>query len=89
MTPQQGLRHASWRAISGTAGPYNSDAMAAMRAELEAASLPVPATFNGRMRAWLRHRLGSSKTNLNDLLAEWAADEGADPGTVGSFDPSE
>jgi hypothetical protein len=86
MGSQQGLRQSSWKAISGTATTYGGDAMAAMAAELEAAMLPVPDGFNGRMIPWLQCRLTSDSTNINDLLAEWAAAEGAaNASSIGSF----
>ena len=86
---QQGLRQASYRAIGSTAGTHNGDAMAAMAAELTAHSQAVPATFNGRTIAWLQLRLGSSKTSISDLGAEWAAAESADKmSSIGSFDPT-
>ena len=87
MTTQQGLRQASFRAIGSTAGAYEGDAMAAMAAELTAAELDVPTTFNGLVIAWLQYRLNSSRSNVNDLLAAWAEAEGADKvSAIGSFD---
>jgi hypothetical protein len=89
MTPQQGLRHAAFRAISGTAGTFAGDQMAAMKTELEAHSITVPPDFNGRLIAWLQLRLDSSNSDLNGLLVEWARAEGVDQAdAIGSFDPT-
>ena len=83
---QQGLRQASFRDIGGTASTYEDDARAAFEAE---ATIPAGATFNEAMMLWLQERLGSSAANINDLLAEWAAAEGAaNASSIGSFDPS-
>ena len=85
---QQGLRHASFRTIAGTEGAYDDDFMAAMQAELEGASQAVPSTYNGRMIAWLRLRPGSSKSDINDLMALFAQQWGADTwGGVGTIEP--
>lgn len=86
---QQGLRQASFQAIHGGTGrEYNGDAMLAMRTELEAASLAVPADYNGRMIAWLQFRLSSSDDNLPGLMAAFAAAYGADNwSSLGSFAP--
>jgi hypothetical protein len=87
---QQGLRQASFRAIHGESGdrPYNADAMLAMKTELEAASITVPDTYNGRLLAWLQLRLDSTNPNLSGLMAGFAAANGADNwSALGSFDP--
>ena len=89
LTMQQGLRHAAFRAISGTAGTFGRDQMAAMETELEAHSIPVPPDFHGRLIAWLQLRLNSSNNDLHGLLVEWARAEGVDDaGLIGSFDPT-
>ena len=83
----QERRHASFRAISGTSSTYEGDAMAAMALELEAAELPVPSTFNGRLLAWLQLRLSSSDDNLPNLMAAFAEAEGAHNwASVGTFE---
>ena len=86
---QQGLRQASFRAIhAGTGRDYNGDAMAAMRVELEAAEVAVPADLNGRTIAWLQLRLESTDQNLPGLMAAFAAANGADKwSSLGAFDP--
>jgi hypothetical protein len=69
-TNQEG-RHAAFRAISGTTGTYNEDALAAMIAEGGTGD-----TFNGVMVSWLQTRLSSSQTNLTDLMNEFGVNEG-------------
>ncbi len=89
MTPQQALRHAAFRAISGTAGTLGGDQMAAMKVELEAHSLTVPPNFYDRLVAWLQLRLNSSNSDLDGLLTEWARAEGVDDaGLIGAFGPT-
>jgi len=69
-TNQEG-RHAAFRAISGTSGTYNEDALAAMIAEGGSGD-----SFNGVMISWLQIRTSSSETNLEDLMNLFASDEG-------------
>jgi hypothetical protein len=89
LTPQQALRHAAFRAISGTAGTSAADQMAAMQTELEAHGITVPPDFYDRLIAWLQLRLDSSTSDLNGLMVEWARAEGVDDaGEIGSFDPT-
>lgn len=88
--PRQALRQASYRAIGGTVSTYSGDAMAAMAAELEAAEIAVPATFNGRQIAWLQLRTGSSSNNINMLMQQFAEDNGAyNWSSMGTFDPAD
>ena len=88
-TLQQRLRHTAFRAISGTAGTFVADQMAAMKTELEAHSITVPPDFDSRLIAWLQLRLNSSNSNRHGLLVEWARAEGVDDaGLIGSFDPT-
>lgn len=83
MSTQQGLRQASFRTIGGTTGTYEQDARAAFDAQV---TVPAGSTFNEAFILWLQGRLTSSATNLNDLLAEWAAAEGATTySAIGSF----
>jgi hypothetical protein len=85
MTTQQGLRHASFRAIGGTAGTYEGDARAAFEVE---ATIPAGSTFNEAFILWLQARLGSTDTNLQDLMQAFAEQEGAHNWScLGSFDP--
>jgi len=87
---QQGKKHASFRAISGTSGTFNGDAMAAMAVELTAAGRNVPATFNGRMIAWLKLRTGSTDSNINQLMVRFAKQHGArNWDRLGEFPPME
>lgn len=71
MTTNQEGRHASFRAIGGTSGSYNEDAIAAMIIEGASGS-----TFEEIMISWLQIRLSSSKTNLTDLMNEFGVAEG-------------
>src|SRR5688572_13833988 len=82
---QQSLRHASFRAIGGTAGTYNDDARAAFEAE---ATIHATATYNEAFILWLQERLGSSTADLPGLMQEFADAAGATNwGTVGAFNP--
>jgi hypothetical protein len=66
----QALRQASFRAIHGGPGSdFNSDAMRAFATE---AVNPAGTTFNGAFIIWLQTRLGSSETNLADLMNAFA-----------------
>lgn len=72
MTTNQEGKHASFRTIGSGSGDYNGDAIAAMLAEGASGS-----DFNGIMTSWLQIRTGdSTKTNLNDLQATFAAQQG-------------
>jgi hypothetical protein len=83
MATQQGDRQASFRTIGSGTSDYNGDALAAFAAE---ATIPAGATFNGALIAWLQERLGSSDDNLPNLMAAFAAEQGAGSwGSVGSF----
>lgn len=80
---QQSLRHASFRAIGGTAGTYGDDARAAFEAE---ATIPAGATYNEAFMLWLQDRLGSTTPNLPGLMQEFADAEGATNwGAVGTI----
>lgn len=80
---QQSLRHASFRAIGSTAGSYGDDARAAFEAE---ATIGAGQTYNEAFMLWLQDRLTSTATNLPDLMAEFAAAEGATNwGAVGTI----
>ena len=71
MVTNQGERQRAFRDISGTTGDYNGDSIAAFQAQ------GVTETeYNGAFIAWLQARTGSSKDNLNDLQAQFAADNG-------------
>lgn len=72
---QQSLRHASFRAISGTTGMYEEDARAAFEVE---ATIPTNATFNEAFILWLQARLSSTKTNLSELMHDFAVSQGFD-----------
>jgi hypothetical protein len=88
MSTQQGLRQASFRAIGGTTGTYDGDAMAAIATELEAAEIAVPPDYNGRLIAWLQLRLSSSDPGLNGLMQAFAeAHDAFNWASLGSFDP--
>lgn len=81
----QNLRHASFKAISGTDGTYESDSRAAFEVE---ATIPAGSTYNEAFIIWLQTRLSSSETNLLDLMNAFAVSEGADTwSSLGSFDP--
>lgn len=71
MSTNQEGKHAAFRAISGTNGTYNEDALAAMIAEGGSGD-----TFNAVMISWLQIRTSSSQTNLQDLMNLFASDEG-------------
>lgn len=82
---QQGLRHASFRAIASTELTYDGDARAAFEAE---ATIHATATYNEAFILWLQDRLSSSTADLPGLMQEFADAEGATNwGAVGSFDP--
>lgn len=73
MTNQEG-KQASFRAIGGTSGDYNGDAIAAMLAEAATGD-----SFNEIMISWLQIRISDSTvTNINDLQAVFAAQLGFD-----------
>ena len=69
-TNQEG-RHASFRVISGTAYDYNGDALSAFIAEGATST-----DFTGAFIEWLQIRTGSSSSNVDDLKALFAADNG-------------
>ena len=71
MTTNQEGKHTSFRTIGGGSGEYNGDSIAAMVAEGATGS-----SFNEIMVSWLQIRTSSSATNLNDLQAAFAAQEG-------------
>lgn len=85
MPTQQGLRHAGYRLISGTAGTHDGDMVAAAQAETG----QTYTSYVGAMIDWLQHRTGSTDGNLNNLMALWASWQGADNfGAVGDFEPN-
>lgn len=69
-TNQEG-RHASFRSIAGTTLDYNGDALAAFQAEGATAT-----DYNGAFIQWLQARTSSSSTNVNDLAALFASQNG-------------
>ena len=72
MTTNQEGKHASFRVIGSGTGDYNGDAIAAMVAEAATGS-----SFNEIMVSWLQIRISDTDiTNLNDLQAAFAAQEG-------------
>ena len=74
MTTNQEGKQTSFRAIGGTTGDYNGDAIAAMLAEGATGG-----DFNSIMVSWLQIRISDSTvTNLNDLQAAFAAQLGFD-----------
>lgn len=73
MTTNQEGKHAAFRAIGGTSGTYNEDAIAAMVAEGASGT-----TFNEIMISWLQIRTGSSDDNINNLKQAFADAEGFD-----------
>jgi hypothetical protein len=51
--------------------------------------VPAGTSWNGAFILWLQARLSSSDTNLNGLMAAFAAQEDADSwSSLGSFDPA-
>lgn len=86
----QGLRHASFRAISGTAGTYTEDARAAF--ETDVPTIPSTATFDEAFVQWLQFKLTSTNPSLRGLMAEFAISLGLsrwnDVGTI-STPPTE
>lgn len=83
MTTTQGLRHESFRAISGTTGTYNGDSFAAFLAEGA-----TDATYNGAFLQWLQIRTSSSDGNLQNLMQLFAEQNGAyNWSSFGSFSP--
>ena len=73
MTTNQEGRHASFRVISSTSGTYNGDSIAAFQTEGATST-----EYNGAFVQWLQIRNSSTKTNLNDLQAEFALANGFD-----------
>ena len=73
MTTNQEGKHASFRLIGSTSGTYNEDSLAAFQAEGATST-----NYNGAFIEWLQIRNSSSKTNLNDLQAEFAIANGFD-----------
>lgn len=73
MTTNQEGKQAAFRAIGGTSGTYNEDAIAAMIAEGASGT-----TFNEIMISWLQIRTGSSDDNINNLKQAFADAEGFD-----------
>jgi len=79
MTNQE-LRHQSFRDIAGTTGTYNEDWLACIEAELPG----TVGTLNERIILWVNERLTLdgpvtvTHTNVNDALADLAADQGFD-----------
>ena len=69
----QGDRHASFRALSGTTGTYNDDSYAAFIA----GGATVGNTYNGAMIEWLQSVTGSSDTEINGLKQLFAEQQGA------------
>lgn len=71
-TNQEG-KHASFRAISGTSGDYNSDWLAAAIAQGATST-----NLNEAIIEWLQIRIPSSNSNINELLQEYAEALGFD-----------
>lgn len=69
-TNQEG-KHASFRTIASTTGTYAEDSLAAFQEEGATSS-----NYNEAFIQWLQIRNSSSKTNLNDLQAEFAIANG-------------
>lgn len=67
MATNQELRHASFRAISGTTGSYNEDMYA-----MCLTTVSDQGGLNGTLIAFLQGQLLSSATNINDLMNEFA-----------------
>lgn len=60
--------------------------MAMMQTELEAAELPLPADYNGRLVAWLQLRTGSDSNSLPGLMALLPEQQGVHNwSSLGSF----
>lgn len=67
----QGLRQASIRASTGTAGTYEEDWLALFDDD------GIPAgTFNERLYAWLAIETGLSGRTLDELMVAWAVTQG-------------
>ena len=83
MTTNQGLRHASFRAISSTSGTYNGDSMAAFLAGGATAD-----HYNGAFIEWLQAELVSTDSEINGLKQAYARAHGADSWDgLGTFVP--
>lgn len=74
MTTQQGLRHASARAIAGTADTYDGDLFAMFEAE---ATVPPGSTFNEAFLLWLNERNTAADTNIADAMQRFATSQSA------------
>ncbi len=68
----QGKKQGRYRAAAATASGFNSDWIAAMRADL----VDDSGSINELAIRWLQQKLSSSTTSLPSLLAEAAADRG-------------
>jgi len=73
MPTNQGDQQEFFRGISGTSTVYNGDALAAFQAQGATEN-----EYDGAFIEWLQIRTGSSKTNVNDLMAEFAEQYGFD-----------
>lgn len=71
MATNQEARHAAVRSITGTTWTHDGDWMALFTSESIAAG-----TFNERFIGWLQAATGSASTNINDLKAKYASDNG-------------
>jgi len=84
MTTNQEGKHVSFRAISGTSGTYNGDAIACFKAEGATAN-----DYNSAFIQWLQIRTGSSQGDLNGLQSLFAIQQGFDSwGDVNTFPSS-
>lgn len=71
MTTNQEGRHSSFRTIGSGSSEYNGDAIAAFIAEGATGS-----TFSDLFVSWLQIRTSSSATNVSDLMALFASQQG-------------
>lgn len=72
ISDNQGLKQASFRAISGESHEWNGDFMAAAIADGIAVG-----EYNGMLIQWLQLRLSSTETSLDNLKQEFAESLGA------------
>lgn len=81
---QQGLRQASVRAVTGTAGTYEGD----WHALFDQESIPA-GPFNGRLLGWINIKLNAAYGHLGEAQQALALASGAfNFATMGTFDAS-